>query len=300
MTPRLCPVCAADMQHARLFLPENIDPSRLTGLSFASRKVPEFMSHRLVRCLDCDVIYADSPPDQVELAQAYHTSDFDSADEATDAADAYARAIRPSLNRLAGRGAALEIGAGTGAFLEHLATAGFARIVGIEPSRAAIAAAPASRQPWIREGIFERCQFSEGSFDLIACFMTLEHVRDPCDLTREVVRLLKPGGAFITVTHDWRAPINRILGRRSPIIDIEHMQLFSRLSIERLFAEAGLAAITSTSFVNRYALSYWMRLMPLPDGVRRLMSAGLSTSGLGGLKLGVNVGNRLCVGWRPR
>ncbi len=66
------------------------------------------------------------------------------------------------------------------------------------------------------------------------------------------------------MTHDYRAPINRLLGRRSPIIDIEHMQLFCPASLDRLLGEAGFADIAIRAIRNRYPLRYWLRLRPLP------------------------------------
>jgi hypothetical protein len=54
----------------------------------------------------------------------------------------------------------------------------------------------------------------------------MEHVLDPKVIALPAFRLLRPGGAFVTVTHDHRGRLNRLLGRRSPIIDIEHLQLF--------------------------------------------------------------------------
>ena len=86
------------------------------------------------------------------------------------------------LARLPRRDAALEIGTGTAAFLARLSDAGFGEVVGVEPSVAAIAAAPSARKSWIREGIFREKDFAPESFDLICCFMTLEHVLDPREL----------------------------------------------------------------------------------------------------------------------
>src|SRR4051812_19989098 len=129
MTSRACPVCATPSASARLFLSESIDPSRLSNFSFASRKTPEFMRHRLVQCPACDLVYADQPPGQDELAQAYHVAQYDSAEEANDAAAAYVVAIQPVLRKLPVRGRALEIGTGTGIFLEHLSREGFSSLV---------------------------------------------------------------------------------------------------------------------------------------------------------------------------
>ena len=296
---RPCPVCCAASGSATVFLEENIDPSKLSASSFASRKPPEFMSHLLVRCSVCSLVYAPHPPTQDTLAAAYHEAAYDSAQEAQDAADSYMHALAPVLRRLSGQRAALEIGTGTGVFLEQLEHAGFTELVGIEPSLAAIGAAPAHRLPWIRVGIFKESDFEPESFDLICCFMTMEHVVEPAEIAQAALRLLRPGGAFVTVTHDYQSIVNRMLGRRSPIIDVEHMQLFSERSLRELFQRCGYRELDLRAFVNRYRLKYWVRLAPLPRGAKSVLEGWLGRSSLGQVMLGVNVGNTLCAGFKP-
>ncbi|HEX7820351.1 MAG TPA: class I SAM-dependent methyltransferase [Sphingobium sp.] len=296
---RICPLCGAGPDHAEPFLSDTRDESRVSASSFASRKVPEYMSHAMVRCRACDLAYVDHPPSVAALAASYHAADYDSAQEAEDAADAYARALGLVLGALKGRGAALEIGTGTGAFLERLGAAGFARLVGVEPSSAAIAAAPVHRRAWIREGIFEEADFAGERFDLICCFMTLEHVQDPGALVAAAYRLLKPGGVFVGVTHDRRALLNRLLGRRSPIVDIEHMQLFSAESARGLLRHHGYGAVDGASFRNRYRPSYWLRLVPMPEGLKAGLTRLLRGSWLDRRRLSVNVGNFMSWGFRP-
>ena len=256
------------------------------------------MCQRLVQCPDCDLVYADQPLGEDELAHAYHVAHYDSSEEANDAAASYIRAIRPMLNELAARQSALEIGTGTGIFLECLSNEGFTKLVGVEPSSAAIAAAPEYRRAWIHEGMFDENGFAPESFDLICCFMTMEHVRDPNIIAHSALRLLRPGGAFVTVTHDYRSPVNRLLGRRSPIIDIEHMQLFSKRSVRHLFESTGYADVTVKAFVNTYSLRYWLRLVPLPRGIKPALSGLLASIGLDNVKLKVNVGNLVTAGFK--
>lgn len=256
------------------------------------------MSHRMVSCLECDLVYVPQPPAENELAAAYHQAQYDSTEEAKDAADAYARAIEHVLNALPHREAALEIGTGTGIFLNHLKHAGFRQLVGVEPSTAAIAAASPEQRAWIRQGVFEENAFTPASFDLICCFMTMEHVPDPAALARSAFNLLRPGGAFVTVTHDRRSLINRLLGKRSPIIDVEHMQLFSEASLTELFQRTGYQRIEVRAFSNRYTLRYWLRLSPLPVFLKNLMSHGLARVGCDRVKLSVNVGNTMGVGFK--
>ena len=297
---RSCPICNIPAESASLFLEENIDHSRLSGFSFASRKEPEYMCHRLVRCEVCDLVYASNPPAQDQLAHAYHLAEYDSSEEASDAAQQYVMAIQPTLAKLHIRRRILDIGSGTGILLEFLRGEGFAELVGVEPSSAAIAAAPAHRRDWLREGIFEESVFEPASFDLICCFMTMEHVRDPMDTALSAWRLLRPGGAFVTVTHDYRSMVNRVLGKKSPIIDVEHMQLFSKASICELFERCGFVEVLANPFINRYSLNYWIRLAPLPKVVKHILKCVITRTGMGKIKIDVNVGNTITAGFRPK
>lgn len=297
---RLCPVCGAGPDEAEPFIADTIDEVRLNASSFASRKVPEYMSHAMVRCRTCETVYVAAPPSQSDLGESYHQADYDSAEEAEHAANSYERTIRPVLERLHGRrGAALEIGTGTGAFLERLAAHGFASTVGIEPSVAAIDAAPAHRRAWIREGIFEKGTYPSDSFDLVTCFMTLEHVRDPGDVADEVLRILKPGGAFVSVTHDYRALVNRMMGTKSPIIDLEHMQIFSKESVQQLLLRRQFVDVEAHSFRNAYRPSYWLRLAPVPAAMKTWLLRHLRGSILDRRRLAVNVGNVMSWGYKP-
>jgi len=296
---RPCPVCLSGPEHADLFLEENIDAGKLTDYSFASRKVPEFMCHRLARCRICDHVYADRPPSEDETTRAYHSAQYDSSDEAEDAAAAYARAILPILAQLKHRERALEIGTGNGIFLEHLTRNGFEEVIGVEPSLSAIGAATEETRKWIREGVFEENHFDPASFDLICCFMTMEHVHDPRLIASAAFRLLRPGGAFVSVVHDYRGRVNKLLGKRSPIIDIEHLQLFSRASIHSLYDRTGYVDIGVRGYANEYRLGYWNRLMPLPSSVKALIGGLLDQTGLGRMKVSIDVGNLMVAGFKP-
>jgi SAM-dependent methyltransferase len=296
---RSCPVCSESSENASLFLEESLDSARLDNFSFASRKAPEFMSYRLLRCAACCTVYAAAAPPPQALADAYSKAGYGSAEEAILAAETYEAVLLPVTASLPQRARALEIGTGTGVFLERLRAAGFADVVGIEPSKAAIAAADTKIRPCIREGTFVEEEFAPESFDLICCFQTLEHVSAPKELTESCLRLLRPGGVLAFVTHDYTAPINRLLGRRSPIIDIEHLQLFCRSTLEKLLSSSGFVAEMITPLVNRYPLRYWLRLSPLPAPIKRLSLQTFTLLGLGGLRIGVNVGNLIAIGRKP-
>lgn len=294
---RACPACAASRYAA--FADERIDPARLGDFSYASRKNPEFMCLRLVRCLECDLVYAPTPPAGETLHTAYAEASYDSAPEALAAAHTYAHALQPFVARLGLRRAAVDVGAGSGPLLPLLGALGFAPVVGVEPSRAAIEAAPAAVRPMLRQGMFAPALISDLHPSLICSFMTLEHLAEPGDFVRTAWRLLEPGGMLAVVVHDWRAPLNRLLGRRSPIIDVEHLQLFSPRSIKALLTSAGFEAVSHRPLCNTYPLRYWLRLTPLPARFKHGLVAALVRIGLADKPVSLRVGNLLAVGYKP-
>ena len=257
------------------------------------------MCLELVRCLDCDLVYAPEPLGETELAALYGAAGYDSGEEGDLAAQTYGLALAPHLRHLKGRNCACEVGAGNGAFLPWLVKQGFAEVIGIEPSSCAIEAAAPAIRPLLQEGMFDAKILSGKQLSLLCSFMTLEHLRDPGKFVAQAFDLLEPGGMLAVVVHDWKAWPNRLLGLRSPIIDIEHMQLFCRKALNTMLGNAGFENIGMESIKNRYALRYWLRLLPLPSPLRSVPGNILDFLGLSERVLGLNVGNLLGVAFKP-
>ena len=283
MVPRACPVCGS-VDDALVVAEERFDPAAVDGFGFASRKPPEYMHYRLVACPVCDLVFASPAPGAEALAEAYREAAYDSGEEAELAARTYAGFLPRIRARLV---------------LEQLLAAGFSDVVGVEPSEAPRRAAKEGIRPLIRDGIFSAEAFRGQSFDLVTCFQTIEHVYDPLQVLRAVHGLLRPGGAVFVVCHNRRAVSARVLGRRSPIYDIEHLQLFSPKSMALALRRAGFDDVDVRRVVNRYPLRYWARLFPFPPAVKPVVQAALSASRLGSARLPLPAGNIAAVAYRP-
>ena len=265
---RCCPLCGPDVK-ARVVAESNINPDSLDEFAFASRKLPEYMHPRLCECSVCHLLYGNPVLSPDSISSGYEDAAFDSSAEAEQASRTYQRLIDRISPRLPDRETALDIGTGDGVFLERLKESGFNSVCGVEPSAAPITAAKPHIRGLIRHGLFDPGEFEPGSFSLITCFQTMEHVWDPLGVCRGAHRLLKKGGALVAVVHNRSAISARILGRKSPIFDIEHLQLFSVPSSLRLFELARFSDIQATPIWNRYPLHYWIKLFPFPYGAKR-------------------------------
>lgn len=296
-TERPCPVCGG--RSYAPFADEKINPQSMNDFTYASRKEPEFMCLRLVRCATCDLVYAPTPPASSFLSDAYKDASFDSAAEAEAAARTYARVLAPHVARLAHRNAAVDVGAGSGPLLPWLKQQGFDPVIGIEPSRAAIEAARPAVRGMLHEGMFAPEMLAGIKSSLFCSFMTFEHMDDPMTFTQAAFQLLEPGGMLAVVVHNWQAALNRLLGLRSPIIDVEHLQLFNPRAIRTMLERVGFESVAVKAIGNAYPLRYWLRLTPFPANIKRMLFVATNCMGLSDLPISLRVGNMLAVGIKP-
>ena len=104
-------------------------------------------------------------------------------------------AVLPERRPLAG----LDVGSGTGRFTPALAQA-FGPVTGVEPSvRMREVAEAQSRHPDVRyvAGSAEELPVPSGSADYILMFLSWHHVQDKRGATRELARVLRPGGRLL-------------------------------------------------------------------------------------------------------
>ena len=295
---RPCPLCGSRAE-ARLFAESNVDLAELDGFAFASRKLPEYMHHRLGECRACGMLYANPVLTVDTLAGAYEAADFDSGDEASYASATYAEQVRRIMPALPDCRGTLDIGTGDGVFLDALLKLGFQDVRGVEPSKAPVAAARPHIRPLITTGFFRAEDFPALSFSLVTCFQTMEHVSEPLETARAAYGLLKPKGAFIIVVHNRKSLSAKILGMKSPIFDIEHLQLFCPSTGRQLLERAGFEKVVVRPLWNRYPLHYWMKLFPFPAGFKRSVLPGFRRSWIGRVVLPLPAGNLICVGFKP-
>ncbi len=91
----------------------------------------------------------------------------------------------------------------------------------------------------------------------------------------------------------------RLLGRRSPIYDVEHLQLFSPRSVRVLLERAGFRDVEVRPVVNRYPTGYWAKLLPAPKPAKDVLLGALDrTARSARCRCPRPVGNLAAIAWR--
>jgi len=110
----------------------------------------------------------------------------------------------------------LDVGCGGGLLAERFSRTG-AQVTGMDPSGPSLEAARAhAREQGLeidyRQGVAEELPFPDGTFDLVYCCDTLEHVTSTDRAVGEAVRVLKPGGHYLydTINRTFRSKLAMI------------------------------------------------------------------------------------------
>jgi len=217
------------------------------------------MHHDYYECSSCGTLFTHGVDISTTMS-AYVDAPLEATQESLAAAITYRRLLTKELSTPPH--SILDIGCGDAAFLRQMLNAGSEIAHGIEPSRAAAAL---NQDPRVEIKASTLSELGHARrYEAICLFQTVEHVHKPHELLILMTKHLAVGGSVFLIYHDRLSPINVALGRRSPIFDIEHLQLFTQTGIQWLLQSCGLRVMTMRRFVNRYPLNYALRLM-VPD-----------------------------------
>ena len=282
----LCPAC---LSKGSLRYPEKLEDNLFNDLTFASRKRPELMHYDLFECENCKTLFTNRNVNLSQLLKNYEIAEYDSNVEAKYAAKTYVKNLQKALPKF--KGSILDIGAGDGAFLSAALGVLATSNLGIEPSIKAIAKNDDNRVN-IKNIAIEDLETNE-KFDLVTCFQTIEHLNNPREFITNIKRFIKPGGYFAISCHNRLSLTNKILGEKSPIFDVEHLQVFSDQGIEKLFSGLNFKIVYSNKYRNKYPLSYWLKIAPVGEKIKDFVETKKKLFGLG---ISINVGNHMIVG----
>lgn len=105
--------------------------------------------------------------------------------------------------------------------------------------------------------------FEENTFDAVTAVSLIEHLRSPTVMLSETFRVLKPGGAFIAVTPNWR------FSYRFFYDDPTHVHPYSDRSMDFLLKSSGFERVAVVPWI--VCKPKWMWTMPYAFEVARFL-----------------------------
>ena len=204
---------------------------------------PDFL---LMDCPDCDLIFQPegSRSKSVDLIPKIYNDDW------IQMRDQWMRSSyldHGSFNMLIlqalipNQGKLLEIGSGTGEFLNMARAAGWDAL-GIEPSPASCTYIAENYQLPVIEGIWSpELHLPENSFDAVVFWHVFEHVPEPIAFLKEISSLLKPECFLFFSVPNRYCLKNELFNASSPLFtEADHLYHHSEQSLRRCIEKAGL------------------------------------------------------------
>jgi ubiquinone/menaquinone biosynthesis C-methylase UbiE len=170
------------------------------------------------------------------LAASYSESEYAQRHAGWDAILLpYVLAARPA--------AVLDVGCGTGTFLQQLAAQSDRRLAGLDISPGMIREARSRLGPGdradLREGDAEALPWLDASFDAVVCIASFHHYPHPAKALAEMRRVLSADGTVFLADVHMPTPIRQLTNALLPFLRDGDVHMYSEYEIRQLGQAAG-------------------------------------------------------------
>jgi len=206
----------------------------------------------LVKCRECNQLYLNPRP-TVKSIKFYYPSNYESfINYSIDNLGLIKKiSIKYGLHKRCrlvstyqSHGRLLDVGCGTGQFLDAMRKRPGWSVVGIDISPVAIRVAREELKLDVHLGTLESVSFPEASFDVVTMWDVLEHLHDPVRALVVIGRILKPNGVLIIRTPSLDSWDAALFGRSWAGLDPpRHLVVFSRSTLVQVLQQASFEVI---------------------------------------------------------
>ncbi len=262
-----CPLCGSKYDYTVIYK-SNFSLSDLNPKVFSARRLPDLIHYQIVRCDNDNLVRSNPVCNNLSIEALYKKSEFNYAEQVENITISYLSVLNEVLPKFSKDAKILEIGCGNGFILKALLDKGYNNLYGVELSLEAVLNADERIKDRITVDILRDGLYKNESFDLIFFFQTFDHIYDPDIFLGICYDLLKSEGMILALNHDVGSLSAKILRDKSPIIDIEHIYLYSKETIGKIFSKAGFEPMKIFSPKNVISIKYLIWLLPLSKRIK--------------------------------
>jgi len=263
-----CPICNSKDDY-KVIIKENFEFKDLNINTFSARRLPDRLHYQIVKCNKCKLVRSNPVIEIGKAIELYRNSILTYQDEISNLTKTYFNYLKSVLSKISFNDNILEIGCGNGFLLNFLFGIGYKNVLGVEPSIDAVKKANHKITENIKTDIFKKNLFEKDYFKFIFFFQTFDHISDPNGFLEECYKILKKGGYILSFNHDVNSFINRLLGGKGPIIDIEHTFLYSPSTVKKIFEKNKFDVMEIKSPTSIISLKHFFWLLPLPQNLKQ-------------------------------
>lgn len=214
--------------------------------------------HQIVRCLNCNLIFACPIEKQDKVINRYaNFEDPEYEIERKGRSENQLKILEKINQMFPKKGRLLDVGCATGAFIELALKDGW-DVIGIEPSKWASKIAKEQYGLPVQQGTINSLKIKNQNFDVVVCLDVIEHVNSPRNLLAEINKVLKPNGLLCIVTPDKASKIASLLGEKWWHVRSDHIFYFTEKTINLLLASENFKILTKSRYGWTFSFDYWL------------------------------------------
>lgn len=215
---------------------------------------------KLVRCMRCGLLYMNPQLTPSEL-EAYYPNDYEPHVGSQEQRLGWLRRLDynygiekryRAIMRYIETGRMLDVGCGTGAFLDGMRERGW-EVEGIEPGVRAASYAREELGLEIHNTTLETAQLEPASLDLVTMWNVLEHLSDPLQGLHRIRATLRPGGLLVVAIPNLDSYDQALFGHHWAGYDLpRHLFAFPASTMERMVLAAGFEVLARRCIYGTY------------------------------------------------
>src|SRR5687768_17585300 len=203
-----------------------------------------FHEHHLGHCTNCGMTYSLIEPTRSELEA--HYADYPVRKVLSPVTALRYDELLEEFERYRKRSRILDVGCGSGMFLERAAQKGW-DVHGTEYGASSISATLSRGIPVI-EGPLDPRNYVQASFDVICSFEVIEHLTHPSEELDVMISLLRPGGLLYITTPNFNCLDRRISKEKWSVVNYpEHLNYFNPSTLNSMLSKKGMHHLWTTT-----------------------------------------------------
>ncbi len=239
----------------------------------------------LVECRSCSFLFLSPRPDPTELP-SYYPDDYLSFRPSLREERSRLRRLERLIGlrrraqaviRNKSTGHLLDVGCGTGDFLEVMQLYPGWTVQGLEPHAAAAARARKEYGVPVEAVSLDQAAFPDETFDAVTLWDVLEHVPDPRAALRKIYRMLRPDGIVVIGVPDRDSIDAKLFGPTWAGLDFpRHFSVFAAQHLTRCCVDASFDEPTFVNLNGGYqsfilSVRFWLDEDWVPNWLRRVV-----------------------------
>lgn len=240
-------------------------------------------TYTFVRCHNCKLIFQDPPPSEKEMIVHYNQNvlykDPKKLSKIKQYLHNYGLKKRSKvITQNKQQGLLLDIGCGTGSFLEYMAQHTQFEVMGTEINEHNIAIIKENNSFPVYLGDLQQLEFPEKHFDVITLWDVIEHLPDPKALLNEAHKIIKNNGYLVLRVPNGDSLDFKIFREYWAGVDApRHYLIYTKKTLSSFLEDSGFSIVSFNNKIGSYfnfltSLEFWLKDTQIkPDTVRSII-----------------------------